>query len=156
MSYFRMLNLFYRNRSQAVLLETPATPTTVPPYQRRQSYELASDYDVHFGAATLPTSCRVHGSRNVFPPPPDDLAPNENPLNDPRNERTPPPPSLLHHTVSVGNLGSATTGMQGSTQNNLSSIRKIHFCPEFLRAMDSVHYIADCTRRSEEENEVCS
>ncbi|XP_013775687.2 acetylcholine receptor subunit alpha-like [Limulus polyphemus] len=31
-----------------------------------------------------------------------------------------------------------------------SGIRRLHFCPEFERAMESVHYIADHTRRYEE------
>lgn len=56
---------------------------------------------------------------------------------------------LVSHSNSSANL--VQTALP---QQNSGSVRTIHFCPEFLRAMESVSYIAECTRRSEEENEV--
>ena len=56
---------------------------------------------------------------------------------------------LLSQSNSSANLAQTTLPPQ-----NPVSVRRIHFCPEFLRAMESVRYIADCTRRTEEENEV--
>jgi hypothetical protein len=34
------------------------------------------------------------------------------------------------------------------------SIRRIHFCPEFLKAMENVQFIADHTKKSEEDVDV--
>jgi hypothetical protein len=117
------------------------------PYQRRSSYEMAAEFDNHFGnRGTILPSCRVHGSRNNnFPP----LPHNEDLVYISERDITPPPNVLLTHTNSLGNLGNVQ-----NSQTNSGPIRRIHFCPEFIRAMENVHYIADCTRRTEEENEV--
>ncbi|XP_076336496.1 nicotinic acetylcholine receptor alpha4 isoform X1 [Tachypleus tridentatus] len=50
-------------------------------------------------------------------------------------------------------LGSPMTSEQAMNQEQERSppvVRRLHFCPEFERAMESVHFIADHTRRYEE------
>ncbi|UYV69607.1 nAChRa3 [Cordylochernes scorpioides] len=58
-----------------------------------------------------------------------------------------PPPCRLH-----GPLGSQAD--EDSPDRSPVGLRRLHFCPEFQRAMESVHYIANHTRRYEEEMNV--
>lgn len=139
------------NGTELTDFNTPAGGSSVPepqmpintssPYQRKPSYEMAAEFDNQFGSGgTLLPSCRVHGNRNSgYPPYNEELV----------YITETPPPVLLSHTNSLRNLETTQ-----NSQPNSGPIRRIHFCPEFLKAMESVHYIANCTRRSEEENEV--
>ena len=117
---------------------------TSPPFKRRSSYEYSTNLDnLNISRSN---QCKVHGTGTTtriinYPSVPS----HEDLVYISETNGTP----LLSHSNSSANLGQTQT-----TQQNSGPIRRIHFCPEFLRAMESVRYIADCTRRSEEENEV--
>ena len=115
-------------------------PNTNSPFKRRSSYE----YSANIENINLVRSnqCRIHGNRVInFP----SVQSNEDLVFISETHTTP----LLSHSNSTTNLG-----QNQNIHQNSAPIKRIHFCPEFLKAMESVRYIADCTRRSEEENEV--
>lgn len=123
--------------------QPPLLPSPTSPY-RRTSYELAAH---PFDALPPPTilssspNCRVHGLRS-FPPPP-------LPLEEHLIIRERIATNGAHHQYapddeneSVANDPDALPDPPPPTHN----IRRIHFCPEFLKAMENVQFIADHTK----------
>ena len=126
-----------------IYLLAPELPFAVnpnSPFKRRSSYEYSTNLE-NINLNQRSNQCRIHGNRVINYP---SVHSNEDLVFISETHNTP-----LSHSNSSANLGQT----QQNTQNS-GPIRRIHFCPEFLKAMESVRYIADCTRRTEEENEV--
>lgn len=69
----------------------------------------------------------------------------------------------LGHSCNVGSSsggggggGGGTSGCPTRSGADGGKVRRIHFCPEFLKAMENVQFIAEHTRKTEEDVDVSS